>query len=282
MMPGNQIIFAISLFCIVLAGYLDHATGAQVSMMMLYAVPILLASRYCGRTEGLFVACTAAGSWFIVNLLHKTPGESSAILSWNALTRFGIFTLIAYAVSLQVKLKRALEKEMLRADTDHLTGLLNKGAFRDRVDIEMNRAQRYHHPFSIALIDLDNFKRVNDLQGHGRGDRLLQQVSETISHAIRKTDLAGRIGGDEFAIFFPETDQDHVRKAITKLVAELDIMTSQSGWQVTASLGVVTCKDVGETYDTLLEMADKLMYRAKEKGKNTAEFMEHCSQCKRG
>lgn len=272
-MLGHHFIFAISLLCTVLAGYVDHVTGAQVSMMMLYAVPILLASRYCGRVEGLIVATGATGSWFAVNLLHKLPGESDAILSWNTLTRFGIFVLIAYAVSLQVQLKRALEREMLRADTDRLTGLLNKGAFRDRINGEISRAQRYNHPVSLAFIDLDNFKQINDTQGHARGDKLLQQVSETITHAIRKTDIAGRIGGDEFTVFFPETDKEQVCKAIEKLVSELDIMTSQSGWQVTASIGVVSYTKVCDTYDTMLGKADKLMYVAKEKGKNAAEFM---------
>lgn len=97
-------------------------------------------------------------------------------------------------------------------------------------------------------------------------------MSETIVHAIRKTDFAGRIGGDEFTICFPETGDEQVRLAIKKLVQSLDIMTSQSGWQVTASVGVVTCREICDTYDALLGKADKLMYVAKEKGKNAAEF----------
>lgn len=167
----------------------------------------------------------------------------------------------------------------MRADTDSLTGLLNEGAFRERVDEEMKRSRRYNHPLSLAYIDLDDFKKVNDTQGHARGDKLLRHVSETIIHTIRKTDFAGRVGGDEFTVCFPETGEEQVRKAIENLVKAMDIMTSQSGWQVTASIGVVTCKEICETYDALLGKADRLMYVAKEKGKNAAEFETVGTKC---
>ncbi|MBL0225702.1 MAG: GGDEF domain-containing protein [Geobacteraceae bacterium] len=241
-------------------------------MMLLYSVPILVSAWFCGKSEGIIVAAGAAACWFIVNFINKLPGENDAILSWNAFTRFGVFSLIAYTISLQSQLRRALERERMRADTDRLTGLLNKGAFRERVEDEMNRARRYNHPLSLAFIDLDNFKEVNDTEGHARGDKLLQHVSETIINTIRKTDIAGRIGGDEFTICFPEADEVSVRNAIDKLVKALNIMTSQSGWQVTASIGVVTCMQISGTYDALIGKADKMMYVAKEKGKNTAEF----------
>jgi len=271
-MKLHRSVFYISILVIMLIGYYDYQTGAQISMMLLYTVTILVSSRYCGKIEGIIVAVFAASSWLIVNLLHQVPGRSAIIISWDFLTRLGVFILIAYAVSLQSQLRRALEREKLRADTDRLTGLLNTGAFRERVEQEILRAQRYKHPLSLAYIDMDNFKQVNDLQGHARGDKLLQQVSETIVNNIRKIDIAGRIGGDEFSICLPETDDEQVCKAIDKLVKALDTMTSQSGWQVTTSIGVVTCTEICESYDALLGKADKLMYVAKEKGKNAAEF----------
>lgn len=271
-MATNRIVFLLSILSTILIGYCDHLTGAHVSMMLLFALPILVSAWYCGKSEGVIVAFVATISWFVANVLNKPSGESDAILSWNALTRLGIFVLIAYSVSLQSKLRLALEREKMRANTDRLTGLYNKDAFRERVEEEINRARRYNHPLSLAFIDLDNFKIVNDTEGHARGDRLLQHVSETITGTIRKTDIAGRIGGDEFTICFPEADEESVHKAIDKLVKALYIMTSQSGWQVTASIGVVTCLHISDTYDALLGQADKLMYVAKGKGKNKAEF----------
>ena len=265
-------VFLVALLGTILVGILDYRTGAQVSMMLFYSLPILVAARYCGKSEGIAVAVTAASCWLLSNLLARLSVSSELILSWNAMTRLGIFMLLAYTVSLQSNLKKSLEREKQRASTDRLTGLLNKTAFREHFEEEMAKAQRYNHPLSLAFIDLDNFKEVNDTRGHATGDRLLQQVSETIVNSIRKTDIAGRIGGDEFTICFPETDDTQVRSAIQKLVKELDIMTSQSGWQVTASIGVVTCKETCVPYDAILGKADKLMYVAKEKGKNAAEF----------
>lgn len=265
--------FIISIGLILGVGYLNRSVGTDISLMLLYAVPVLLSAWFCGRTEGILVALCATTTWLTVSFIHMAPDENTAILTWNAFTRFGIFALIAYTIALQAGLRSALEREKLRANTDRLTGLLNKVAFRERVEEEINRAKRYNHPLTLVFLDLDNFKQVNDTQGHARGDKLLKHVSQTINDTIRKTDVAGRVGGDEFTICFPETDADHARKAIEKLVKAFDIMTSQSGWQVTASIGVLTCIDFCENYDVLLGKADSLMYHAKGKGKNNAVFM---------
>ncbi len=261
--------------CIVwtaVTGYFDFRTGSDFSMLLLYAAPVLIAARYCGRFEGLVVAGTAGLCWLLGSYVHLKPGDSVSHLSWNAVNRLGVFALIAYAIALQAQLKRALEREQLRANTDRLTGLLNKGAFRDRVEEEIRRAQRYQHPLTLAFVDLDNFKQVNDTQGHARGDVLLQHISQTINTAIRKTDIVGRIGGDEFAICYPEIDEEQARQAISKLLQALEIMTSQSGWQVTASVGVITSGPGHVRYDEILGKSDQLMYVAKQKGKNRAEF----------
>jgi len=261
--------------CIVwtaVTGYFDFKTGAETSLLFLYAVPVLVAARYSGRNEGMLVAGASALCWLWGNYVHLKFGASVSLLSWNAVNRLGVFALIAYAIALQAQLKRALEREQLRANTDRLTGLLNKGAFRDRVEEEIRRAQRYQHPLTLAFIDLDNFKQVNDTQGHARGDVLLQHVSQTIHTAIRKTDIVGRIGGDEFAICYPEIDEEQAKQAISKLLQALEIMTSQSGWQVTASVGVITSGSGDVRYDEILGKSDQLMYVAKQKGKNRAEF----------
>lgn len=271
-MATHKLLIPGSVLLVLVIGYCDYETGAHVSMMLLYALPIILVAWFRGRIAGLVVALVATAAWLAVKHLLPAPGGDGVILSWNTFSRLGIFVLIAYTVSLQAELRNALKREQLRANTDRLTGLLNKCAFRERVKEEMDRARRYNHPFSLAFIDLDNFKTINDTFGHSRGDKLLQDVSETLQCSVRKTDTCGRIGGDEFTIFFPETNEKQVRGAIEKLLAAFDIMTSQSGWQITASMGVVTCREGYETYDALLGEADRLMYMAKEKGKNGAEF----------
>jgi len=272
MTRGNTI-FIGSLATTLTVGYIDYLTGAHISMMLLYTVPILTAAWHCGKIEGIVVAASAAICWFIVNVLLHGGTANEATLFWNAFSHFAIFSLLAYAVSLQVALKRVLVREQKNARSDHLTGLLNKWAFREQVENELALARRYGHPHSLAFIDLDNFKEVNDTHGHARGDHLLQDISATIQQTIRRTDCAGRVGGDEFTISFPETGPEHIRQVIDKLLLALDIMTSQSGWQVTASIGVVTYIDITDSYDAMLGKADRLMYSAKKKGKNCAEYL---------
>lgn len=272
-MNRQHAVFVISLLITIAVGYSDYLSGANVSMMLLYAVPILLTARYCGKSKGITVAVLATLGWFVANIAARNKVSSDAVVSWNALSRLGLFALLAYAVSLQVTLREALEREKLRARTDQLTGLFNKWAFREKVEEEMERARRYPHPLSLAFIDLNNFKEINDRHGHARGDKVLQSVSATIREAIRKTDWAGRVGGDEFTICFPETGPEQIRAVIAKLIQGLDIATCQSGWQVTASIGVVTYAEVCDTYDVMLAKADKLMYAAKTRGGNAAEFL---------
>lgn len=145
----------------------------------------------------------------------------------------------------------------MRSETDRLTGLLKKGAFQDRVEKEMNRSKRYKHELSLAFIDFDNFKQVNDTQSHARGDKLFQKVGDIIVQTIRRTDMTVRW----VCSLFPETSIDEVRRSI-----------HQDGRSQPA-FGVVTCSNDCHTYDTLLGKADHLMYLAKENGKNTAEFL---------
>lgn len=268
----RRFLFGISLVLVGAAGCGDFLADGHVSMLLLYAAAVLLSGWYCGRVGGMIVAAAATTSWLVVNLIHQPPGEGNLIFSWNAFSRLAIFMLIASAASSQARLKSALERESHKSGADRLTGLLNGAAFRERVEEEMDRSRRYNHPFSLALIDLDEFQLINETQGGSRGDRLLQETGETIVRCVRKTDIAGRVGGDEFTVLFPETDGKQARSAVEKLLMALDMMTSRSGWQVTASIGVVSCTKGIETYDALLDRAGAMLDAAREKGKNGAEF----------
>ena len=138
--------------------------------------------------------------------------------------------------------------------------------------MEINRARRYKHPFTMVWIDLDNFKRVNDCFGHTTGDTLLRLVARTIQENIRATDTLARLGGDEFAILLPETGRD-VAEVIMQKVQKinLDIMR-EHGWPVTLSIGVVTFTSSPSTVDETLRIADRLMYAAKNNGKNGVQY----------
>jgi diguanylate cyclase (GGDEF)-like protein len=166
-------------------------------------------------------------------------------------------------------------EEMYRlATTDELTRLLNKFAITRCLADEVSKTYRYLRRLSVLLIDLDNFKSLNDSFGHLAGDRVLRVFADVIRGQLRKQDLAGRFGGEEFLVVLPETGlrgaaavAERIRTAVEERVG------SAAGIEcsVTASLGVATYRlRVGST-ENLLELADKALYRAKARGKNRVE-----------
>ena len=156
---------------------------------------------------------------------------------------------------------------------DNLTGLHNMRYFYDYFQREIQRSKRYKTCFSLILLDLDDFKQMNDTYGHPAGDRILQYIAELISGALRQADLAARYGGEEFAIFLPETDLEGAKIIAERLRRQIE--NHRTPWQdkklqVTASIGVTHfCPGHQEiSSDEVIALADKAMYQAKIDGKN--------------
>jgi diguanylate cyclase (GGDEF)-like protein len=138
--------------------------------------------------------------------------------------------------------------------------------------MEIYRFQRNQQPFTLAYIDLDNFKAVNDELGHVAGDQLLITLVNSINKVIRKSDFIARLGGDEFAVLFPDTDQEAARIISSKIQNSFIEALQQGNWPITFSVGVLTCRVAPKTTDELIRIADELMYSAKFDGKNTAKY----------
>lgn len=167
--------------------------------------------------------------------------------------------------------KKAEEKLQLLATTDELTGLWNRRHFTQSAELEVKRAQRYKHSFSLLMIDIDHFKRINDTAGHSAGDRTLQHLASLLKGRLRKNDMAGRIGGDEFCILLPNTDLESAYQLAEVLGQK--IMTSPlkyDGFSIefTVSIGVAAYQPGINCIDDMLKKADAAMYRAKTKGRN--------------
>ncbi|MBT8097960.1 MAG: sensor domain-containing diguanylate cyclase [Woeseia sp.] len=173
---------------------------------------------------------------------------------------------------LEADLESALEREKEISRTDPLTGAANRRLFSERLQREMDRSRRYKHPFSIAYLDLDHFKLVNDNMGHHAGDRLLATVVQTIQALCRSTDTVARVGGDEFAVLFPETDASAVRGAVDKFRAALLAEMRRNNWPVTFSIGVITCTTPPDDAQKLIGAADSLMYAVKESGRDAVRY----------
>lgn len=158
------------------------------------------------------------------------------------------------------------------ANTDELTGLANRRHFLDKVRAEISRSLRFGKNLCVGMIDIDDFKKVNDTHGHGVGDEALRHVAETLTGMLRRFDILGRLGGEEFCVLLPETDLDAGFAAATRMVgglAALPLQTDGLRLRLTVSIGVAQFVP-DKTLDTLLREADEAMYEAKRRGKNRA------------
>ncbi len=166
-----------------------------------------------------------------------------------------------------VRLNETLKELVI---TDSLTGLANVRHFHDVLDNQLEMTRRYHSDLSLLMIDLDNFKRVNDTYGHQAGDEVLRQVGLLLKNGVRKTDLAARYGGEEFAIILPHTSKKTAIDVAEKLRLEADSLRLEDYPQVavTFSIGVASSPGDADEAEKLLRMADDATYKAKEQGKN--------------
>lgn len=158
------------------------------------------------------------------------------------------------------------------ASTDPLTGVLNPRAFYEAANRMIRLAQRSESPFSVLFVDLDYFKQINDRFGHEAGDFVLRSVASCLAGQTRHSDVLGRIGGEEFAVFLPETDLDGALQLAEKLRAALEGMETgladSKTVQITASVGVAQSSDRDASIAEILRRADNAMYLAKAKGRN--------------
>jgi diguanylate cyclase (GGDEF)-like protein len=176
----------------------------------------------------------------------------------------------------EIEKKTELEKRLLeQANTDSLTKLYSRGHYRDIVNEEICRAQRYNIPLSIAVIDLDNFKFVNDSYGHPMGDKVLRYTAKLFMKRLRKADVVGRVGGEEFSITFPHTTLDDAKVIMERLLLELSehsFSFKQNTFTVTMSVGLCSLNSENNHIDRLYSLADKALYKAKRNGKNRVEW----------
>ncbi|HEY9595006.1 MAG TPA: GGDEF domain-containing protein [Spirochaetia bacterium] len=247
----------------------DFLTGYEMGVSFFYLIPIGVISWVNGGWAGVASAVVASAVWGYVDHATGHVYSRAFYLYWNAGMRLLAFSSIAVVLS---ALHRALREARILARTDHLTGAVNSGSFLTVVQSEIERTRRYGRPFSLAYLDLDNFKMVNDTLGHAVGDDLLRVVVVVVREQLRTSDTVARLGGDEFAFLLPETDQEAAQAVIAKVQGSLEAKVRERNWPVTMSIGCVTVGPTGAAAEELLHQADTLMYRAKMGGKNAARF----------
>jgi len=263
----------VGVFLLSMVAYLDYITGVDFSFSLFYLLPISLISWTISERFGLIFAILASGAWIVVDFWS---GNSTRTLNpfaymWNATARLSFFLLPVF----MIRLNRALQREKELARTDFLTGVLNARFFHELAQMEINRSVRYKRPFTVAFIDVDNFKTINDTFGHTTGDAVLRAIAINIKSHLRKTDIVARVGGDEFVMLLPETNAQTAPVVIFNMQSALLNEMNESGWPITFSIGVLTLSAPPITVDEVLGRADKLMYIVKNSGKNNIQYAIH-------
>jgi len=258
-------VFAFSVVIIFLLGVVDHQIGPEISFSVFYIMPIFVATWYGSKSFGQISSLIAAIVWLFADLTAGHIYTNDFIPVWNVGVRLAFFLVLTTLLWI---IKQKLEIEESLADTDALTDLANRRFFMERLDLELSRANRYKHVFTMAYIDLDNFKLINDLQGHDVGDEVLKTVAFQLRNNVRKTDLVSRLGGDEFAVIFPNLTKQSAEELLQNLQKQLLMVMQEHDWPITFSIGAISFVHTMQTSGDMIKAVDDLMYQVKRTGKN--------------
>ncbi len=181
-----------------------------------------------------------------------------------------------------MRLRREIDQQRFQllelASRDELTNLANRRRFNEAIDLEVERAHRFHRPITLILFDLDGLKGINDTHGHPAGDAALRHIASCLRTETRRFEVAARLGGDEFAVLLVDTNFDQGRLVAEKLRRHIAEVSVPPAGQVTISAGVASLPAHAETADELIRIADQALYEAKNAGRNKVVLSPHIRQ----
>jgi len=242
--------------------------GPDVGFDFLCLWPIGLATWLAGFPAGFVVSLASATASLAMGLLAH-PGTAVGVKLWNFAVELGVY--LSQATLLSVLLAR-MEREGRLARTDEVTRLANRRAFEEAADHELERARRQGRPVTVAYLDVDDFKRLNDRLGHAAGDEVLAAVGATLRRGTRRLDTAARLGGDEFGLLLPDTSSSAAAALLERLRSDLRVALGSPSGPVTLSIGSVTFETLPASVAEMVASADAAMYRAKRAGKGTVHL----------
>ena len=248
------------------AAWLERSTAAEASLNQ-----TLLRGRSFIRGAWLLIPMFLLIGVILAWLGRRVSKQSSQLIELvddSERRRTNLEAEIAERERLELRLRQL-------ATTDPLTGLANRRHFIDRADMEVARARRYGMPLSVVMIDIDHFKRVNDRLGHAVGDEVIRCVAETCGSTIRgEIDVAGRLGGEEFALLLPSTDAmgaSSLAERLRESMLDIELENVVTPGTVTCSFGVTQWTEDDDAIHTTIKRADAALYKAKGNGRNRVE-----------
>ncbi|MBX3460083.1 MAG: GGDEF domain-containing protein [Planctomycetes bacterium] len=264
----NLAALAVLLGCVAALGYIDYVTGTEIRSAVFYVVPIAGAAWLLSRRHVVIVVLASGLAWALAQY-YEEEWLPFWILAWNEFAALVIFALVGALVSgfkrERDRARGLLEREREMARTDPLTGLANSRAFRERLQTDADRALRDGQPLCLLYLDLDNFKKVNDRYGHGAGDEALRAIAQAMRAGLRATDMAARMGGDEFVALLwraSAAEAHEVGERMRQVVAGVAAKYPQCG--LDASVGIAWFESPSADIDRKINRADEAMYEAKQ------------------
>ena len=262
---SQSAIFIVSIVGLLVVGYFDYITGVEVRVFPLYFLPLLLAAWNLKKTVGLCLSLLATILWVAAMYFGGHQYSHPSIWLINFFTQGSAFVIVTFLIA---RLRDALDRENALSRMDNLTGLSNSRSFYEKSASIVSLCHRNARPVTLAYVDLDNFKCVNDTLGHFQGDELLRRVANIFQHNLRSSDLAARMGGDEFVLLLPETMDADAQIVLEKIRGLVANASQLQACPVTVSIGAVSCSHAPADINEMIKVADELMYEAKKIGRN--------------
>lgn len=241
----------------------DVLTGPELEWAIFYMLPVGICAWYLGWQRAIAMAVAAGFGWFLAGYDEGAAHVSSIAGLWNPVGTTLLFMLVAYTL---VLLREALRHEQELARTDWLTGVANSRSFLELAARELARAQRREQAITMAYLDVDRFKNVNDTRGHAAGDAILREIAAALRDGVRNIDVVARLGGDEFAMLLTEVDAEGAPAVMERVFQRLSAVAARHRCGIGFSLGVVTFDPPVHTLDEMIRAADDAMYTVKRAG----------------
>ncbi len=260
-------VFIISSSCalLVVIAALDAATGPELSFSIFYLIPIASVSWFVGMKPGRWFSIASALVWLAVDIISGASYSHFLIPIWNMLVRFGFFIIVASILPI---LRSKLEAESKLARRDFLTGLANSRAFYELAEVELDKALAQTRQLTLAYVEADGLKWINERYGRLAGDRLLCVVAETLQAHVPDPELVARTGGALFGVLIPGLDAESARLTLRKIQDSLK-HEMQKKYQQPIKFGIVATafetppRAMGE----FLQEAERLTNRLTEKSR---------------
>ena len=229
-----------------------------------YLVPVSFFSWFVGKRSGLAVAILSV----IIRVVIPLRNAPRPVVSWDALILSALYISATFII---VQLKHLYQRERDLSRIAPLTQIANRRALFEAASQAKRLAERNRVPLSIAYVDVDNFKQLNDGFGHNAGDRLLAMAAATIASRLRPSDVVARIGGDEFAVLLPGANRDDAAAIMRRVERDLQQAMQEHRWPVTFSIGIASFVSPLGSVPEMLAAADQAMYVGKRRGRKGME-----------